>query len=419
MSQGDDALTLERPSRRQEGLSRLFQAFRHKGFPLLWANTLFTSTGFWLEIIAQGWLALQLTGSPFWVGMVGGARGVGILCIGTLGGTVADRVDRRRLIITVQLVGMTVAFTISFLSATGLVRIWHLLIMAWVQGASIGFIMPARNSLVYDLVGRENLLSGMAANYWGMNLMRVIGPSAGGIILATAGVSGCYFFMGVSYAIGILAMTMVPRRHATTARQGSLWRDLYEGLMFAVSHPVIRLLLLTEVLMDTFAFSHMFMLPVFARDVLKVGPTGLGFLMSASGVGAMAAAAVVASLGDFRYKGRLLLGAMLAFGSLLILFSASSWYPLSLFLIALVGVCSATYDTTMSTLIQTTVPDELRGRVMGIYVFTWGMAPMGSFQAGAVGTLLSIPVAVGLGGGVIVAYAITLARGSQRIRGLR
>ncbi len=400
------------------GPQRLLIAFRHQGYPLLWTNTIFTSVGFWLEIIAQGWLVLQLTDSAFWVGAVAGARGLGILSLGIFGGTIADQVDRRKLIIFVQAIGMVLAITMGVLTATGLVQLWHILALSWVQGASLALIMPSRNALTYDLVGREVLLNAMAANYWGMNITRVVGPSAAGVIVATMGVSGCYFLMGASNAVGIAAISLVPTIKKGPGGSGTFWQNLKAGIAYVLGHNTIRVLLASELLMDAFAFSHMFMLPVFARDVLKVGPLGLGLLMSASGIGAMISAATVASLGDFHYKGRLLLGAMFAFGASLALFSASPWFGLSLAFIFVVGMSSAAYDTTMSTLLQSIVPDEMRGRVMGLYVLTWSMTPLGSFQAGAVASLLGVPFAVGLGGAVIAAYALGLARGTRTVRAL-
>lgn len=394
----------------------MFIAVSHANFRWFWLNTAFWSAGIWMEMTVLGWLVLELTDSPLLLGLVMASRGIPLLLFGSFSGVLADRMDRRWLQAASQLAVGIFSLLMGILISTGVIQVWHVVTITVLSGTARTISLPARQAFLYDIVGRDNLLNGIAMNRIAQDATRIIGPALGGGLIVLIGTAGCFYIMGVSFILGsavLFLIRSVPRLSVTST---SAWQNLIDGLRYVKSNRTVLLILSIEIVTDTFAFSYYTMLPVFARDILGVGAPGLGFMMSASGVGALLGLVVVAMLGNYTHKGWLLLGSSMAFGGALILFSISPWYPLSLVLLAAAGAAGSMYDTAVATLLQVIVTEEMRGRVMGIYVLTWGMSPVGSAQAGAVASLFGVNAAVAIGGAVTVIYAILIAFRSLSVR---
>jgi len=401
------------------GKSAMLSAVRHSSFRWYWLSTAFWATGRWMEVVALGWLVLQLTDSPLVLGLVMACRGIPMLLLGAFGGVLADRMDRRRLLLLAQVGLGLLALLMAVLIAAGLIQLWQAFATTLLAGAAIALSMPARQALLCDIVGTSNLLNATAMNRMAMDSTRIIGPALAGGVIVLWGTSGCFYLMGISYIAGGVAILMARGVKCPVDRGSSAWRNFIDGLSYIRSNRTVLLLLSIEVITDTFAFSYYSMLPLFARDILGVGATGLGFLLSASGVGALLGLVAVAMLGDYKHKGWLLLGACFLFGTMLAFFALSTWYPLSLALLVGAGGASAVYDTAMATALQIIVPDEIRGRVLGAYVLTWGAAPLGSAEAGAVANLIGANFAVAIGGAIVGVYALTVASRASGVRRLR
>lgn len=393
-----------------EGRLQTFSALRHQGFRSLWVSSFLWSTCRWLEMVAVGWLTLEMTNSPFLLGIVAASRGIPLLALGALGGVLADRANRRTLLMLAQAGSALLFLILAWLLQAEALEYWHIVAVTLLNGTVMALTMPARQAFIYDLVGKGELLNAVAINAVAMNVTRVLGPSAGGLLIEVIGVAGCSLLMVALYLLGILALFFIEPAASKVARpEGSPWQHFIEGLRYVSQHQVVMALLLTEMVCDAFAFSYYAMMPVFARDILNVGAPGLGFLMAATGIGALLAALGVASLGDFKHKGWLLLGSTFFFGFFLVLFALSRSYPLSLFFLLGTGAMGAAFDAVMATLLQGIVPDPVRGRVMGTYVLSWGMAPLGGLWSGTLADLWGAPLAVGLGGVLAAAYAVGLA----------
>ncbi|MDP2728497.1 MAG: MFS transporter [Dehalococcoidia bacterium] len=396
----------------------MFVSLHYRPFRYLWTGTLLWAISRWMETIVIGWLVLDMTGSPFMVGVVTAARGFPFLFFGALGGVVADRVPSRpQLLVAAQLAASMLTLLLAFLTITGMIQVWHLIIITFLVGTAMAFDQPTRQTLVYDLVG-DNLVNALALNSSAFNLARILGPAAGGLLLGWVGPAGCFIFMAICSFVGmgsILLMGDTPR--VRSAQVGSVWQNLKDGLGYVLSNPVTRTLLLLEAITDFAALPYIFVLmPVFARDVLAVGATGLGLMTASVGVGALSGALWLALMGNRLPKGPTLIASALFYGLFLLLFSLSPWYPLSLVLLALTGAATSIQVTLEATLLQVMVAEEMRGRVMGAYVLTWGFMPIGNLQAGAVATLAGAPFAAAAGGLVLAVFAVGMAWTARSLR---
>jgi hypothetical protein len=314
------------------------------------------------------------------------------------------------MLLFVQLTTGTTALTVGLLAVTGNIALWHMLVAAFIQGLLQAVQMPASNAMVYQVVGSGKLLNAMAARLMVFNMTRIIGSLIAGWLITHVSIGSCYLFAaGCSYVAAPLLLPLRGNFRPETTRD-SFWQVLSGGIKYAWSSTSIRMLLLLSLLMELYGFSHLIMLPVMARDVLKVGATGLGNLSAAGGAGAMLSTIVVAGLGDFKNKGLLLLVTAAGSGVFILLFAASPWYPASLVFVAGVSACLMAYDATMGTMLQFLSTDAVRGRILGLYGLTFGFTPVGGFLAGAIGTLVTVPFAVGLGGAIILAYLGGTAR---------
>lgn len=372
-----------------------FSSLRHRDYRLLWAGSLFSSSGQWIQQVSIGWLTYQVTGSPFLLGAVNGFRALPLLLLGPFGGVAADRLDRKRLMLFNQLFLMTVTAVFATAVATGNAHIWNIILFTLLTGVAWAFMMPVRQSIVPKLVPREDLMNAIALNSAGINITRILGPSLAGLLIGLVGIAGNFYMQALAY-VGVATMVWLMRVPpiAGASREVSVRHNLSEGIGYIWRHPTLRLQMSLPLIPVVLSMPYTSLMPVFAKDVLHVGPEGFGVMMAAPGIGALLGSLTIATLGNANRKGPLLFGSLLALGLALAAFSQSRSLPLSLALLVLVGGSQMTFMTTNHTLLQITTPDEFRGRVMGIYMLDQGLVPLGSLLIGTLADLSNAPFAV-------------------------
>ncbi|MFW6126158.1 MAG: MFS transporter [Chloroflexota bacterium] len=402
----EEPLPLEQPQLEvttpQQARITTFTSLHNRNYRWLWLSTIAFFGGIQMQVVARGWLVYELTSSPFALGMVSAAFGLPLLLFSLLGGAVADRVAKRNLIILSQVGNSAVTLAIAVLITTGNIEFWHLVGAAAATGIGFIFIAPGRMALISELVTPRELLNAIALSSSGTNLTRVVAPAVAGALLAVIGTAGVYYVMVAMYLASVFFMSRIPRGAAPAARPGvSLWGGIAEGLRYLRHSPVMITLLLMAFIPIVFGMPYANLMPVFAVDVLDVGEAGLGLLMSMTGVGALMGSLGVASLGDFRRKGLLLIGVGLLFGVALAIFGLSHIYGLSLFILVVVGLSNAAYMTLNNTMVQSSAPLEVRGRVMAIFMVTFALMPLGTLPIGYVAEAIGPTFAI-TGGAVLV-----------------
>ena len=383
-------------------------------FRLLWLGKGFSEISVGMYIMVHGWLALTVTDTPFWVGATAGVSGLGLMSFAGIGGVLADRVDRRKLIVASLMTNAALMLALAGIILLSEVRLWQILTVAFFFGLSEGVLGPAIRALTLDLVGRENLLSATAANYTAMTSMGIVAPLLAGAVVSATDIGWAYVIMGVLSLVSGVFVLLVRVVLGVGKSRGTPWQDLKEGVRFVFTSPIVRALLLLALVGDVFGMGHEIMLPVMARDVLDIGPSGLGYLIAAGMAGGAVSATVLSSLGDIKYKGRLLVIGYGGFAVFLLLFSASRWFPLSMVSLAVAWAFWIAYETSLGTLLQTVVPNEMRGRVLSAETFTWGATGFSGFQTGVIATMLGAPAAIAMGGGVVLLNALRVAKGVSR-----
>jgi MFS family permease len=386
-------------------------ALAHRNFRLFLFGQGTSLVGTWMQSVALGWLVLQLTNSPFAIGLNSALRALGVLLFTLYAGIVADRVDKRRLVILTQALQMVEALALAVLVWTRVVAVWQVMVLALFVGIVNAFDIPTRQAFMVEMVGKEDLMNAIALNSSMFNAARVVGPAVGGALIGLLGLGMCFFLNGVSY-IAVIASLAVMRLPPFQPRpvEGSAWSGFREVVAFLRSDRRVKTLVIQTAILSVFGFPFLVMMPVFARDVLHVQAAGYGALTAAVGVGAMLGALAIAlNSGRIARKGALMTVGGTSFGLLVAVFALSRAFPLSLVLLALAGCAMIANNALTNTMLQTLVPDQLRGRVMGFYSFVFvGLSPLGAFLVGAFAERYGAPVAVGTGG-LICALAVAVA----------
>jgi MFS family permease len=389
--------------------------FRNPRFRLLWISIVINYVGLMTYFAVHGWLALTVSDSAFWVGATAGVSGLGLMGCSVFSGVLVDRMNRKKLIIAAQLAQATMAIILAALIFTDNVVLWHVMLAAFLDGTFLGIKIPARFALVLDVAGRENLLKGTAANFAAMTMMGIAIPPLAGYIVATYDIAWAYVMMGSAFAVSAVILSFLGGiTRNVRERIDSPIQDLKEGLRFAVTTPQVRALILLTLTSEAFGWAHETMLPVMAGKVLETGSQGLGFLLAAGSTGALISTLVMSSMNDIKNKGRVLMAGYIGFGVFLLLFAQSPWLPLSMLLLGMAYASVAVYETTLSTLLQTAVPDKMRGRVLSLQSFTWGVTGTSGFHTGAIATILGAPLAISIGGGVLVLNGVRMFRSIGR-----
>jgi MFS family permease len=387
-----------------------FGALRHRNFRLFFFGQAVSLTGTWMQTVAQGWLVLLLTNSPFYVGFVSALGSMGVLLFTLYAGVVADRTDKRRAIVITQALQMLHAFALVALVWTDTVTVGSVMALAAFLGVVSAFDIPIRQSFVVEMVGKDDLINAIALNSSVFNATRVVGPALAGVVIGKAGVAWCFLLNGLSYIAVIRSLIVMdlPVREPVAA-PATAWAGLREIASYVRSDARVSALVALTALLSIFGFPVLTLMPVFARDVLGVGAEGYGVLMAAVGLGAMAGALAIAATSRRLPRGRLQLVGGTAFGVLVALFAAARSFPLAVGLLGIAGCAMIVNNALTNTMLQTLVPDNLRGRVMGFYSFVFiGMGPLGAFQAGVFAERFGAPWAVAVGG-LICALAVALA----------
>jgi len=391
----------EKPASR---LPVMFRALRHRNYRLFFCGQVISLIGTWMQSIAQAWLVYRLTKSPLLLGFVGFSGQIPVLLFAPLGGLLADRYSRHRTVIATQTASMLLALVLSALTLLEQIHVWEVMVLAGLLGVVNAFDIPARQAFIVEMVVPEDLINAIALNSAMFNGARILGPAVAGITVAAIGEGWCFFANGVSYIaviVGLLLMIVPQREHAL--RKASGLESVLEGFRFTMHTGPIRALLLLLGLVSVTGMPYAVLMPIFADKILQSDARGLGLLMGATGVGALAATLVVAARRDVHGLGRWVTYASTGFGASLILFSFSRSLPLSIALLLPAGFSMLIQMSSSNTLIQTMVPDELRGRVMSVYSMMFmGMAPFGALVAGGMAHRLGAPLTVALGGAVCI-----------------
>jgi MFS family permease len=397
------------PEQQQGMLWKTFRSLRHRNFRLYWFGQMISLIGTWMQSMAQGWLVLRMSNSPFLLGVVGAFASLPVFFFSLPAGVIADRVKKRKLLILTQTGAMILAFVLAFLTYTGLVRVWHVMILALCLGMVNAFDMPTRQSFVKEMVGKDDLLNAIALNSFMFNAARILGPAAAGILISLAGEAGCFFVNGLSFLAVISGLLLMRMQDLVFSDSNHTFLTSFkQGVSYVRGNKRVLALVIMVSAMSIFGFSYAVLMPVFARDIIKAGPSGLGFLMAAIGIGAITAGLGLASRkGEEKLK-YMRLGIFVFFISVFA-FSFSNLLVLSLLLLVATGWGMISIIATCNTLLQEIIPDELRGRVMSFYTMMFmGTMPLGSFLAGALGQTLGVIWAVRIGSLVCLSISLFL-----------
>ncbi len=399
-------------------LPPFLRSLRHRNYQLFFAGQLVSLVGTWMQSVAQSWLVYRLTGSSFWLGMIGFSSQLPVLLLAPIGGAVADRMRRHSIIIATQAISMALAFALAALTLGGFVRPVHVFVLGALLGVVNAFDIPARQSFLVEMVGRKDLGNAIALNSSMFNGARLIGPAVAGLLVGWIGEGYCFLGNAVSFVAviaGLSAMRLPawnPPRHGVSALRG-----IAQGFQFVVHTPPIRAVLLLLGLVSLLGMPYVVLMPIFADTILHGGPRALGLLMGASGAGAVVGALRVAARRELRGLGRWISTGAIAFGVSLVLFSQSRCLPLSMALLVPAGFAMMVQMSGTNTLVQSMVPDALRGRVMAVYSMVFmGMSPFGALYAGVMATRIGAPATVCCAGLACIAGGTILALHWPRVR---
>jgi len=395
------------------------RALRHRNFRLFFGGQLISLVGTWMQQVAQSWLIYRLTNSSFLLGVVTFAAQFPVFLLGPIGGLAADRINRHRIIIATQTAAMILAFVLAVLTLTHRINEWEIILLSALVGIVNAFDMPGRQAFLVQMVEREDLMNAIAINSSMFNGARVIGPAVAGILVAAIGEGWCFFANGVSYVAVIIGLLMmrIPKSGGTPIG-ASVLAHLAEGMRFVGKMAPVRALLLLLALASFTGMPYAVLMPIFADKILHSGARGLGILMGTSGIGALIGSVMLTMKSSVRGLGTWVAVATAAFGVSLIAFGLSHSFVISAIALVPVGCAMMVQMSSSNTLIQSMVPDDLRGRVMGVYTMTFaGMGPLGALLAGSVADRWGAASAVAWGGALTIAGAAIFAVRLPSLRG--
>lgn len=376
------------------------RVFRHADFRRLLLAHSVSMTGYFIQNIVQGWLVYRMTRSPFYLGLLGFCEFTPRIGLGLLGGPLVDRLDRRRMIILVHSVEALVALTFASLVLTGRIRIWQIFLLVFFRGATGAISQTASQSLLPSIVGRDALVNAAAINAGVHNCTKILGPSLGGVLITLAGEGFCLLITATTSVLTLIPLLKLERLHEERRARTGFVREFMEGVRFVLQSPPIFLATFITFGNALFGLPYFQFLPVFARDVLDVGASGLGILMAAPGAGAILASVFFTVSSGFGRPMRQVIGCTLIFAGALAVFSASNLMWLSLVALALLGAMQMSFRVLARTLVQSSTPTHLLGRVMGIYLSDQGLTSFGAFLLGGVATGIGTPSTMMLAGGL-------------------
>ena len=394
-------------------------SFRFRDFRLFWASTFFYSLGTGMEHVAVGWLVFDITGSAFIVGVAAAARMAPLFFLGILSGAMADWLERRLFLLFSALGGVAVAGIMAGVLLTGEPPIWAVVVLVAAGGCMLAFTLTTRNAYTYDIVGPEHALNGLSLNQMAMQAGGIGGAIISGALIELVGPGWQYLAVGASY-LGSASVLLVIGRSTRTAQplREPVLQNLVGYVRFLRENRLIFILMCLTSITEVLGFTHMTLLPVFAKEVLHVGPAGLGYLTAVRQAGGLLGLALLANLRDYRRKGLLMFIIATGFGVGLMAFSVSAALVYFIIVLAAVNACAMAVDTLYKTLMQSNVPDEQRGRAMGSWVLSIGVAPVGHLGVGGLATALGAQGALLVNGAVLAGISLAAAIGLPKIRRL-
>lgn len=381
-----------------KGLASCLLPLRRQGYRLLWLSSITWYAARQMDILVTSWVTLQLTDSAFDVALIGFYRYIPVMLCGTFTGALADRLNRRLLVLATTSANALVTCAIGLLFLAQRLEFWHLVVASLTLGVAWAVEWPSRRAMIPDLAGKELLLPAVVADTISMNANRVVGPLVGGALLALLSSATCYFVLAVIYAVGLVPLLLLRLPAVRRPQRTATLRFILEGLGYCYRYQVVRGVLLVTVVMNAFFFPYSQLLSVVARDVLDVGPGALGLLASADGIGSLLGALLLVSSDRLRRQGPVFVFGSLAMSVGLLVFAVSPVYLLSFLVLTLTGVAHSAFSTYQSTIILGEVGDALRARVMGVVTVAIGSSPLGMLFMGAVAGAYGAPWALGLSG---------------------
>ncbi len=413
------------PRRPRPGLPRTFESLADPQYRLYWGATAFSSSGQWMEIVITNWLLLELENSAFLLGLLNFTRAVPMLLFGLLGGTIADRFDRKTILIWTQLVLLALFAALFVLAVTGTLQIWHLFLVSGLGGAAWAVNQPTRQSITSDITPRERLMNAVALSSAAIQGSRIFGPSLAGLLMLWLTPIGALASLSINYLLVILwtVMLHVPEQarreaRAATPSQG-IWADVMEGLRYVRQSPPLFAIVLIAMLPMVFGQPYQTLVTVFVRDVYQADAGVYGVLMAAPGIGALAVTLLLATFSRMERRGWVISACAIGFG-LSVLAYAFTTNPETAFVILVVlGFFMIGMMSTSNTMVQTLAPPAMRGRVLGIWTLNRGMQPFGSVLAGGLASVLGPPLAMGIMGLLTLGSAATLIWRLPALRNLR
>jgi MFS family permease len=384
-----------------------FTSLKYPNYRLWFGGQLVSLVGTWMQSAAQGFLVYQLTGSPAYLGYVGFAAGLPTWIFTLYAGVVADRIPRRTMMVVSQAVMMLLAFILAFLTFSGLVQPWHIIVLAFCLGIANAFDAPARQSFILEMVDRPDLSNAIALNATMFTSAIVIGPAVGGLAYAAFGPAWCFAINAVSYLAVILALLLMKLKPWTPPeRKSQAWEDLKAGLKYVASNKIVLMLILNLGVFSLFGVGTMALLPAWSVEILGGDAATNGWMLSARGLGSLVGALLIASLGSAVFRGRLLTLGTFMLPIILLVFTFVHWLPLALILLVGIGFAFIAINNSSNALVQLQVRDELRGRVMGVYIMIFfGAMPLGSLYAGSTAAWLGEPATILLSALILICFA--------------
>jgi len=400
-------------------ISRVLKAFQYRDFRLLWYGACTSSVGTWMQKLAQSWLVLQISGSPFLLGLDSFLGEIPIFLFSLIGGVVADRMDRRRLLLVSQYIQMSCAFLLTALIILDVVKVWHILALSFTVGLAQAFGGPAYQALIPSLVPPQHLSNAIALNSIQFNLARIIGPMIGGLALTKLGAAWCFGLNGLSFVAVIISLLTIQVRFLPSPTKESMLYSMKQGIGFIRKQGGMEPLIALAFLMTALGTPLIVFLPVFAKVVFQHGPSTYTLFLSLTGAGAVLGALLVAGLGNIRRMGRTALLTLLAFGMCVFGFAVSKSLVLSCVIVALGGIAMTMAFSLVTSLVQTITLDEMRGRVMSVYnvAFRGGM-PFGSLATGSLVPIFSAPVVLAWNGCLLFALGLYFLVVHRRVASL-
>jgi predicted MFS family arabinose efflux permease len=398
---------------------RVFKAFQYRDFRLMWFGACMSSIGTWMQIVAQGWLIYRLSHSAFLLALDQFLAGIPIFLFSLIGGVVADRAERRKILLGSQYVQMACATILTLLVATGLIHVWHMLCLSFISGLAQAFGGPAYQALIPTLVDREDMPNAIALNSIQFNTAVTVGPALAGLSLAKLGEQWCFGLNALSFLAPIISLSMITARYLPEKTTESIFGSLKQGIKFVRKQGSMEALIILAFCMTALSMPMRTYIPVFVKDFFHRGPETYGNLLSLMGIGSICGSLIVAGMGNIRNKGRVALMTLISLGAGITGFSFSRSLPLSYAMLVLVGASMMAVFATVTSLVQLIATNEMRGRVMSVYncAFRGGM-PMGNLLSGWLVPMFTAPVVLGVNGLALILIAVYFLLVERRVAAL-